>query len=66
MGVDEMELFDDIPLHVGRGSRGECDGGGVSERLAQSADSSVIGAKIVPPFAYAVSLINCNTVNRTF
>ena len=58
MGVDEMELFDDIPLYVGRGSRGECDGGGVSERLAQSADSSVIGAKIVPPLADAVGFVD--------
>jgi len=54
----EGELLDDVATHPvgGRGRQG--DGGRVAQQAAEIAEPGVVGAKIVPPFADAVGLVD--------
>src|SRR6266478_3154339 len=58
--VLQRELRDDVVLHVRRCGRGQGKDGDSSEALFQTGQVAVGRAKVVPPFADAVRLVNRN------
>ena len=58
--VLQRELLDDVVLHVRRCGRGQGKDRDSSEALFQTCQVAVGRAKVVPPFADAVRLVNRN------
>ena len=56
--VVQRQLLDDVAADAVRGGGGQGDGRRVAQQLAEIAEPGVIGAKIVPPLADAVCLVD--------
>ena len=55
----QVKLFDDVRAHANRGRGGQRHERHVRENPAQRRNLPVLRAKIMPPFADAMRLINC-------
>ena len=56
--VVQGQLLDDVAAHAVGGRGGQGDGRRVAQQLAKIAQPGVIGAKIVPPLADAMGLVD--------
>jgi hypothetical protein len=56
--IAELELRDDVGTHARRGGRGEGEQRDFGMAPSQPGELTVLGSKIMPPFRYAVRLVD--------